>query len=354
MKNIMFVLTLAVLAQHAQALDSGWQGISDPDVIASGFIHNLHSLPKEGAMTYDPRAWSGYWWPSREGGINLRWNSYNRDGFSYRSPTKKELLKASAEELATLSPSEKFDVAMGRYTYPLRKTVAQSVNPNASDWDGICHGWAPASVNHDEPEIMTVKNADGIQVTFGSSDMKALLSYGYATQIDNEGTRYAGLRCNYGSWTGGANECDQDLNAGAFHIILTNELGVYHRGFVADLDRYAQIWNQPIAAYRIRSLSKTRRLSAGAAQSAVKELTVKVKVFYVNESDPSMKPVLGTIEQTFDAVDYEYTLELDSSDNIVGGKWLSEKRPDFVWTKARIQKFTGPLAGLEKLFKDRQ
>lgn len=352
MKTLLFALTLAVSASHALAVDSGWEGISDPDVIASGFIHNFHALPSEGAMTYDPRAWSGYWWPAKRGGINLRWNARGQDGFNYRSLSKAELLRYSSDQLIALSPSEKFDIAMGRYNYPLRKAVAKTVRPDASDWDGICHGWAPASVNHDEPEIFSVKNADGITITFGSSDMKALLSYGYASQIDNEGTRYAGLRCNFGNWTGGHAECDQDLNAGAFHIILTNELGLFHRGFVADLDRYEQIWNQPIAAYRIRSVSKPRRPSAGAAASAVKEVTVAVKVFYVNESDPAMAPVLGTIDQTFDAVDYEYTLELNSEDNIVGGTWLSERRPDFVWTKKRITTFTGPLAGLEKLLKD--
>lgn len=302
-------------------------------------------------MKYDPKAWSGHWWPSKEGGINNRWNSTIREGFDYRSPTKAQLLTLTASQISALSPAEKFDIAFQRYHYPLRAEVGATVSPNASDWDGICHGWAPASINHDEPIAFSVKNNDGVVINFGSSDIKALLSYGYASTIDNSNESHMGLRCNFGRWTGGNRECDQDLNAGAFHIILTNELGIKHRSFVADLDRFEQVWNQPIAAYNVKSISKPRHPSAGAATSAVKEVVVKVKVFYVVESKPSMAPVMGTIAQAFEAVDYEYSLELNEKGNIVGGTWLSEKRPDFVWTKAKINTFSRGLKGLETLVK---
>ncbi len=302
-------------------------------------------------MKYDPKAWSGHWWPSKDGGINNRWNSATREGFGYRSPTKAELLKLTPEQISTLSPTEKFDIAFQRYNYPLRSEVGATVAMNASDWDGICHGWAPASINHDEPVAFSVKNHDGITINFGSSDIKALLSYGYASNIDNSSESHMGLRCNFGRWTGGQRECDQDLNAGAFHIILTNELGIKHRSFVADLDRFEQVWNQPIAAYNVKSISKPRRPSQGAAASAVKEVVVKVKVFYVNESKPEMGHVLGTPKQEFADVDYEYSLELNAAGNIVGGNWISTNRPDFVWTKAKINTFSRGLKGLETLVK---
>jgi hypothetical protein len=352
MKTLILSATLAVISSHVLATTPApWDGLSEPGIISSGFNPKLDALPKEGAINYDPKAWSGHWWPSKDGGINNRWNTATQEGFAYRSPTKAELLKLTAEQVALLSPSEKFDIAFQRYTYPLRTEVNGSVSPNASDWDGICHGWAPAAINHDEPVAFSVKNADGIVVNFGSSDIKALLSYGYASNIDSANERHMGLRCNFGRWTGGARECDQDLNAGAFHIILTNELGINKRAFVADLDRFDQVWNQPIAAYRLTSISKPRRPSQGAAASAVNEVVVKMKVFYVNESKPSVNPVMGTAEQNFAATDYEYSLELNSSGNIVGGNWISNNRPDFVWTKAKINTFKGGLKGLEALVK---
>lgn len=345
-------MTLAVLASHSYATTpEPWDGLSEPGVISSGFNPKLDALPKEGAINYDPKAWSGHWWPSKDGGINNRWNTPTQEGFSYRSLSKQELQRSTPEQIELLSPAEKFDIAFQRYNYPLRAEVSRTVSPNASDWDGICHGWAPATINHDEPVAFSVKNADGIQVNFGSADIKALLSYGYASNIDSSSESHMGLRCNFGRWTGGQRACDQDLNAGAFHIILTNELGIKKRAFVADLDRYEQVWNQPIAAYRVGSISKARKPSQGAAASAVKEVVVKVKVFFVNESKPSKFPVMGTKDQNFDAVDYEYSLELNSAGNIVGGTWISDKRPDFVWTKAKINTFSGALKGLETLAK---
>lgn len=345
-------MTLAVLTTNVFATTPApWEGFSAPDIISSGFKANLNDLPKEGAMNYDPKAWSGHWWPSKEGGVNNRWNSTTREGFGYRSFSKSELLQLSAEQISALSPTEKFDIAFQRYNYPLKKEVGATVNPNASDWDGICHGWAPASINHDEPVAFSVKNNDGITINFGSSDIKALLSYGYASNIDNSNEHHMGLRCNFGRWTGGQKECDQDLNAGAFHLILTNELGINHRSFVADLDRFEQVWNQPIAGYRVSSISKSRRPSPGAAASAVSEVTVKVKVYYVEESLPMMWPVMGTVKQTFNVTDYEYALELNAKGEIVGGNWISTNRPDFVWTKAKINTFGGALKGLETLVK---
>ena len=35
-------------------------------------------------------------------------------------------------------------------------------------------------------------------------------------------------------------------------------------------------------------------------------------------------------------VDYEYVLELDKNGSIIGGKWLSYDRPDFLYGQRRI------------------
>ena len=44
-------------------------------------------------------------------------------------------------------------------------------------WAGYCHGWAPAANRFEEPLPVTVRNADGVEIPFGSSDVKALLTY---------------------------------------------------------------------------------------------------------------------------------------------------------------------------------
>lgn len=339
------------LELHAKpdSIQEAWQGISDPAALGTGFTHRLSKLPKIASVDQNPYAWSGSGWVSKMGGINFRWNSIYVTPFYYQSPSLRELRRYRPENIAALSPTEKYDIFMGRYDYPLKQEVFRTVSPEALDWEGICHGWAPASLNHPEPIPVYATNKDGITVTFGSSDIKALLSYYYAAHTNTDGTTYAGLRCNFGRWVGGRNECDQDLNAGAFHIIISNLIGLRKEGIVADLDRYNEIWNHPLVAYLTRYTSKFRNPSPNAAANAYKEVTVETRVFYVDGGPNSFLPLHGTPGQQIGEAVYRYTLELDAAGNIVGGEWLSKRRPDFLWKKPKVEKFEGLLFALPRL-----
>lgn len=342
-------LLLSSYAFAAPEVLEAWEGFSNPDVIASGFTHRLNQLPAEGAMTYNPRAWSGDYWAHKSGGINFRWNSSNPVSFNYQSPTRSALRGYDPKRIAALSPSEKWDIYIGRYDYPLKTEISKIVSPRAKDWEGICHGWAPASMNHNEPDAVDATNNDGIVVPFGSADIKALLSYYYATYTNTDGTTYAGLRCDFGRWVGGRKECNQDFNAGAFHIIMANTLGIKHEGFIADVDRYDEVWNQPIVAYRSQAASGYTRPSRNAARAAVWEIRIQTELFYTDESEPSYWPDFGTPNQKFDSKKYLYTLELNAAGEIVGGEWLSEERPDFAWAKPKVKEFSGIFARLPEL-----
>lgn len=46
-----------------------------------------------------------------------------------------------------------------------------------------------------QPDAVTLKNADGITIPFGSSDVKALLSY-FLAEYNTVPTPYLGERCN--------------------------------------------------------------------------------------------------------------------------------------------------------------
>jgi Transglutaminase elicitor len=343
-----FLLSASAFAETESILEA-WEGFSDPDVIASGFSHRLNQLPAEGAMKYNPKGWSGDYWANKAGGINLRWNTSSRQGFNLKSPSLNNLRSWSSEQIAALSASEKYDIFIGDYSYPLKSEVAKIVSPRAQEWEGICHGWAPASVNHAEPDPVNATNDDGIVIPFGSGDLKALLSYYYANFTDTDGTTFAGLRCNFGKWVGGAKECDQDFNAGAFHIIMTNKLGIKHEGFIADVDRYDEVWNQPILAYRSQAAGGYTKPSRNAARSAVWQIKINTELFYADESDPAFYPGFPSGGQQFASKKYSYNLELDAGGNIVGGEWLSEERPDFAWQKPRVEQFTGILNRLPEL-----
>ena len=56
-----------------------------------------------------------------------------------------------------------------------------------------------------------------------------------------------------------------------------------------------------------------------------------------------------TRSQLSQSVDYEYWLELDKKDRIVGGTWVTYDRPDFLWTQTQPE-FTGIYKVLKNLY----
>lgn len=344
------LVSSSVFAQSQNFFEE-WKGFSSPDIISSGFTHSLSELPLEGSMQIGPRAWSGHFWPSNQAGINVRWNSPRQETFKYKSPSQAAVVSMSLEQLAELSATEKYDLYMGRYDYPLKEEAKGSASRTASDWAGICHGWAPASVHHNEPTPKVMTNPDGIRIPFGSSDIKALLSYYYAFHYDSD-VGQMGLRCYFGSWLGGARGCNDDLNAGAFHIVIANRLGIAKEGLMMDKDRYRQVWNQPVVGFKSTVLASNLRPSRKAAKSAVHEVRVETELMYIDESLPTWETVHGTENQKLMIMELQYRLEINAQGQIVGGEWESEARPDFIWDKARTPSFEGQLSGLSSLLND--
>ena len=85
-------------------------------------------------------------------------------------------------------------------------------------------------------------NPDGIRIPFGSSDIKALVSYYYANGFISN-THQMGRRCYE---DGNRSDCEEDLNAGAFHIVLVNKIALRNEGIIIDLKRGLEVWNHPI------------------------------------------------------------------------------------------------------------
>jgi hypothetical protein len=351
----LLLLSLLTSFAHANTLSilEAWKGFSDPDIMSSGFTHKFSELPLAGTVEIGPKAWSGHYWPSQHGGINNRWNAPGQPGFNYKSPTFTEVRRMSLEQLAQLAPSEKYDLLLGKYDYPLKKEAEGVASRRAPDWAGICHGWAPAALHHNEPTPKVLTNPDGIKIPFASSDIKALLSYYYAFHHEVESTHQIGLRCFFGNWMGGARGCDEDLNAGAFHIVITNMLGLRQEGFMADIDRFKEVWNQPIVGFKSKVLNSWLAPSSNAAKTAVKEMKIATELFYVNESDNVTWDVVhGTKEQIISKKNLVYRIELNREGKIVGGSWESDERPDFLWNKARATDFKGILFKLSGLIND--
>lgn len=354
MKPALLLLGLIFCYNSIAAINEEWKGFSAPEIMDSGFTHSLEALPLEGSIFGNhTRGWSGHYWPSREGGVNIRWYTLEKEGFKYVSPTKSEVMSMTLDQRAGLAATEKYDLLLGRYDYPLKKEAKGTADKHAKDWAGICHGWAPASLHHEEPTPKILTNPDGIQIPFGSADIKALLSYYYAFYHETESTHQVGLRCYFGGWTGETmRACDEDLNAGAFHIIITNKLGLQKKGFLMDVERFNEVWNQPVVGFKSTILDAYLPPKKKAAKSAVREMRIATELFYTDESSPEWNVVYGTKNQVISKKELKYRIEIDAMGRIVGGEWESRERPDFFWYKEKANQFSGMFERLPELLND--
>lgn len=350
MRNLFLAgLCIFLLTSVKAAVNSGWPAYSDPKIQVPAYEKKFSNLPLAAAINDSQKLWANDYWPRRNGIINYRWNAKNPSGFKLISPTKEQLFKMSLEELATLAPSEKLDILNGNYNYPLKEESDSRSNPRAPIWHGICHGWSPASINHNEPHPKTLVNPDGIVVPFGSSDIKGLLSYYYAYKHEVVSTHQMGKRCQINFGPG----CDNDLNAGAFHLVLTNKLGLENTSFVADIERGRQVWNHAANEYSTIVVNDNLAPASDSAKGTVRRVQVKTAMTVVMKiAKNNWEPVLGTEAQINEVRNYEYTLELNALGEIIGGEWISHARPDFIWTMKKAETFNGQFSRLSDLLND--
>ncbi len=386
MKKILaLALTGLAFAAHAEKFSGPNSPFNFNKVTGSTMITELNQLPAEGKLSDDRLGWSETYWPSNVGGIAYRWNHPNPQPFKYHLNTLSELKAMTQEQLGQLSPSELYDISQGDYSYSLTKKVLSLYSPRDLWWEGICHGWSPAASNYPEPGQVIVVNKDGVKVPFGSSDVKGLLSLYNAYNYDRSSYAQVGKRCSAsGKVPGEGDDRDRnpnppldaeantpecvDTNAGAFHIVLTNMIGIHSKSFVADVDRFNDVWNQPVTGYSFSVVGEETVSGADRALGIERKVKVAMKMTYGEElkywtpelaatgiqNFVSKLPVTGTVHQEFRSKDYSYILELDAAGKIVGGEWLSETRTDFMWTVGRDVKFKNgpmPLSGLNAIYR---
>ena len=336
--SLLIVLFLSCFAIPVQA--DTWNGYNNPANmdLDHDYVYRLDQIPSQSSLERLP--WSESYWPSYMGSINQRWNTVNKDGFYYRTFSKAEVMKMSLDELKILSPSEKYDLYMGRYDYPLYHEVRYYGDPGAPAWHGICDGWAIAAIQYAEPMPVMVINPDGLVIPFGSSDVKALMSFAAVSQFKVE-TRQVGLKCNWGG-----SGCT-DINPGSLHVILGNQIGIKKKGFITERESGREIWNQPTYGYEFKIM--------GSVNSNFSDHGVRVHgtLYYTDELETSSwEPVVGTPKFKFNKLEMDYILDLDSKDNIVGGTWMGgSDRADFVWLPVNHLIFKQSLAGINDLYR---
>jgi subtilisin-like proprotein convertase family protein len=231
-------------------------------------------------------------------------------------------------------------------------------------WWGLCHAWVPASILEPEPARAITVNG----VRFSISDIKALL-----ISIYNRTTAVSlGGKCNefevgHDEFGRIIEDACRDTNAGAFHVIITNLLGIHHRAFAEDRTMNAEIWNQPLLGYQIleqREISEQEAMlllgrpgekytEVFNSPEAVSFNYVKMDTDYVTESASTADyPLVDKIAQYTRSDQYEYILELDKDDNIVGGEWLGysvDTHPDYLWMPVRYRDGGNPYMTYDRI-----
>ena len=312
--------------------------VHEKDLLKTRMSLNFNYLPLKGKIKGQSKFWSGNSWRLNRGAINYRWNSPNKETIGYPSPTSREIFSMPLEKLKELSPSEKYDLYRGRYDFPLKNDIEWISRKDAEDWEGLCHGWAGASLNHPEPRPKNLMNPDGLLIPFGSSDIKALLSYAYSTLILEE-DEFLGFRCE--DPKNEIDYCHEDLSAGDFHVVLTNLLGLRGKSFVADLERYQEVWNHPITSYDSVILQNIK--NKDFHKVIIRTTLTYLEVIEKNSWEPL---ALSKMENV---VTFEYELALDKKGNISGSRWRTRERPDFLWIIPERENFKGDLSMIHDL-----
>lgn len=380
-------LVFATMILATEAFAEKWDVHNNPfsfkSFLNANVITRLSELPSKARLDDERLAWSETYWPSNKGSIAYRWNSPDPQPFHFRLNSKSDVLAMSLEQISQLSPAELYDISQGDYNYTLTKKVLSLVSPKDLWWEGICHGWSLAAASYPEPAKVIVTNPDGVRVPFGSSDVKALLSMHEAYNSRGLYVR-VGERCSaHGKVPGEASSHDgpqtmpapevaesdicRDINAGSFHIVLTNLIGIHSKSFVADIDRFNDIWNQPILGYESQILQEAPATSAQMQLGIAKTVRVLTVMSFGDELTfpgnastsgqrhyVSKEPITGTVDHAIGTRKYEYILELNQNGEIVGGEWVSITRPDFLWIKKRDNQFVNgvmPLGGLMKIYR---
>jgi hypothetical protein len=320
--------------------EEAWDRPNAPGQLLADYQDVLSELPLEGSTEKKP--WSDSYWPSHRGGLSWQWQGDP----GVRRPSRDKLRDMTPEQIARLSPAEKYDIYMGRYDYPLTSYEERRTNSSQPEWWGLCHGWAQAAANFDEPRATTVRNADGIEIRFGSSDVKALLAFAQQYDPIQSPVTFLGLRCDVDLPASTDDPECKGVNPGSLHIVLANHIGRARQAFMADLRRTSQVWTYPISTFESSIVEETDEVYSSAAPGTVKVVEVETTLTHAGLVEPSFSAV-GPANVQVERL--RYRLELDADGRIIGGEWRTDRRPDFLWVQER-PRFVGLFRRLGDLY----
>lgn len=361
------------LPAGATTKSDAWNSINDPARWAFNLEYRYAELPESGKS--ERVAWASTYWPTYEDSTNARWQGqaelspmekYDKAFNGWNPPADfmdQRPLEFCGDDFDqayydNLGPAADY-VTRNRGNLRMRDGIDNDADgdidecmTSSSDhpdydgietWWGLCHAWVPASIL--EPEAAGPIEVNGVR--FEVSDLAAL----QITAYDRSNAHMLGGRCNAreverDDSDNRATDVDcRDTNPGAFHVILTNYLGLRSQAFAEDRTYDFEVWNQPLVEYEVTS---SRYLDAAGANAvlgatgtdylyndaAVEFVEVEVTSHYITESSASTEPTSDNIDAYKRRDYYHYILELDADGKIIGGEWVGSSlydHPDFLW-----------------------
>lgn len=317
--------------------------------------------------------WSGsYWalyngsvaWPYSIEGTHFKRFRANREVFSERLPQiRAAVLKGTLAPatIDSLSPTEKYDLYVGDPDFTLTQSVWRAIGEQSDfkrgieEWEGICHGWAPASAYVKRPKHkIVVPSLNGRWlIPFYPDDLKALVTLLWANSLIQDYTRAEGLRCDTNTPEfdeSSGKVIDQHckgVNPALWHLSVLGLVGKQKKSFIINKNNDKEIWNQPVSHYELRyfdpkrgrygtledSVISTRRAwdeySEHRSKNTAYLVGVEMKLYYISETDPEHHDTDGKDQDLVETMVLRYDLELDEQQRIVGGEWLYSDRAGF-------------------------
>jgi hypothetical protein len=316
------------------------------------------------------------WVTKRQAGANA-W-AFNRTIVVDRESIRKNILTVSQETLDDLSPAEKYDLLMGDEEFTLTHKVIEMLDVRKgldgmiTLWSGVCHGWSPASLNLPRPKnAFSVVSPLGRTINFFPADVRALGTFLWGKSTDGGMIHFKGNRCDPNPKADKNGRLVDprcfDVNPAFFHILMTNQIGRFQRGFIMNRAYEASVWNQPVHGYKIGYYKVTdRSASSGSSLQSAKIMArqlkydpfrqyrapetvtivgVEANIKWTHEIHPDHSRTNSGKDDDRKELTLHYDLELDANDNIVGGEWrefeqiaaptvaeqVKYTHPDFVW-----------------------
>lgn len=259
------------------------------------------SQPDTGSVSQP--VWGGSWYP------------YSQNGTA-RKPTPSEY-----------SPLEKYDLANHDPIFKATNWELQKSNELRDiSWAGHCNGLAAASTMAKEPIRGVWYNG----VYFTVDDIKALLIEAWQDGGTSIGGRCASQEIAYDSIGRILDNTCRDTNPATFHILLTNFLGRFRKPLIIDTDSGYPVWNYPIVSYEVKfktdltTQDATRWLFGASKDTYEYNPMAKSFIYYQTQI------VLSTGVKKI----YEYILEINEYNRVIGGEWFRNGKtdhPDFIW-----------------------